>query len=168
MRPNGTLVGTHWGPISAIGPQPRRRHEDEVWVGTPTRPWGSRRLPRTLLAGDGRRVLFREMLRRAEGVPVEFPGGEIGVVAEVVFSGIGHDFWPVELVVTLPEERERRRVPVAAVQRIDIQDPRIVAGAGSRRPQPAAVRHSRRRHGVAATRRLMRRQRRRPVFAGRG
>jgi hypothetical protein len=92
MRPDGTLVGTHWGPLSAIRAQPRHWHENEVWVHTPTPPWGSRRLPRTLLAGDPRRTLYRTLLRRAEGVPVVFADGSNGVVAEVVLHALGFDF----------------------------------------------------------------------------
>lgn len=139
MRPNGTLLGIRWGPISAIGPQPRRLHENELWVGTPTAPWRSPKLPRTLLAGDPRRTLFRTLLRRAEGVPVEFADRETGIVEEVVFPVLGLDFWPAELVVAIPERRlrgplelVRLRVPVARIRRIDVRDPRIVVAAGSR------------------------------------
>lgn len=132
MRTDGSLVGTRWGPISAIGPQPRRMHENEVWVGTPTRPWGSRRLPRTLRAGDPRRVLFRELLRRAEGVPVEFADGETGVVDTVGFPVLGFDFWPSELVVAT--RHGQRRVPRSQVLRIDVREPRIVVGTTSGEP----------------------------------
>lgn len=132
MRTDGSLVGTRWGPISAIGPQPRRMHENEVWVGTPTRPWGSRRLPQTLRAGDRRRTLFRELLRRAEGVPVEFADGETGVVDTVVFPVLGFDFWPSELIVAT--RHGHRRVPRSAVLQIDVHEPRIVVGTTSREP----------------------------------
>ena len=123
MRPDGTLVGTHWGPVSAIRPQPRRLHENEVWVHAPTAPWGSHRLPHRLLAGDPRRTLFRELLRRAEGVSVELADGRTGTVDEVVLSPLGFDFWPEQLVVRTREGQ--RRIPVAAVARIDTRDPRI-------------------------------------------
>jgi hypothetical protein len=132
MRTDGSLVGTRWGPISAIGPQPHRRHENEVWAGTPTRPWGSRRLPRTLAAGDRRRVLFRELLRRAEGVPVEFADGETGTVERIVFPVLGFEFWPSDLVVAT--RHGRRRVPRAAVVQIDVHEPRILVAASSRQP----------------------------------
>lgn len=136
MRPNGTLVGTRWGPISAIRPQPRRRHENEVRAGLPTPPWGSRKLPARLLAEDRRRTLFRTLLRRAEGVPVEFADGEKGRVEEVVFSTLGFDFWPQELLVRIPERTWRaqlRRVPVSLVRAIDVREPRIVVGPTARR-----------------------------------
>lgn len=123
MRPDGTLVGTHWGPISAIGAQPRRRHQNELWVHTPTPPWGSRRLPRTLLAGDPRRTLFRSLLRRSEGVPVAFADGSRGTVTDVVLPALGFDFWPEQLVVRTLEGK--RRIAVAAVARIDPRVPRI-------------------------------------------
>lgn len=132
MRPNGTLVGTRWGPLSAIAPQPRRRRENEIWVGTPTLPWRSRRLPETLAAGDPRRTLFRSLLRRAEGVPVELPDGTVGTVEEVVFSPLGFDFWPQAFRVATPDGR--RYVPAAAVRRIDVREPRIVVAAGSASP----------------------------------
>lgn len=110
-------------PVSAVRPQPRRRHENEVWVHAPTAPWGSRRLPRTLLAGDRRRTLCRSLLRRAEGVPVVFPDGGIGVVAGVVLPALGFDFWAEELTVATPTGR--RRVPVDQVRRMDTRPPRI-------------------------------------------
>lgn len=129
MRPDGSLVGTHWGPISAIGPQPHRRHDNEVWVHTPTPPWGSRRLPQTLEAGGPRRVVYRELLRRSEGVPVTFSDGSAGRVAEVVFPVLGFDFWPETLVVDTTGGK--RRVPVSAVARIDTRTPRIEIGGTS-------------------------------------
>jgi hypothetical protein len=98
-------------------------HENEVWVGTPTRPWGSRRLPRTLHAGDPRRTLFRTLLRRAEGVEVTFADGRTGVVDRVVLSPIGFDFWPEALVVAMPDGR--RRVPAGSVRRIDLRESRL-------------------------------------------
>jgi hypothetical protein len=140
MRTDGSLVGTRRGPISAIGRRPRRRHEDELRVGAPTSPWKSGRLPRALAAGDPRRTLFRTLLRRAEGVPVEFADGRTGVVEEVVFSALGFDFWPAALVVGIPDDRRRvpvdriRHVPVERVQRIDVHTPRIVIGPMSREP----------------------------------
>ena len=127
MRTDGSLVGTRWGPISALGPQPRRMHENEVWAGTPTRPWGSRRMPRTLHAGDPRRTLFRTLLRRAEGVEVTFADGRTGVVDGVVLSPLGFDFWPEALVVALPDGL--RRVPARSVRRIDVREPRLWLGA---------------------------------------
>lgn len=129
MNSDGSLVGTRWGPISAIGPQPRRRHGNEVWVHAPTAPWGARRLPRTLSAADRRRTLFRELLRRSEGVPVEFADGNSGVVDEVVFPVLGFDFWPAELVVALADRR--CRVPVGRVSRIDVRSPKIAVSAAS-------------------------------------
>lgn len=135
MRPNGTLVGSRFGPISAIRPQPRRQHENEVWVGTPTSPWGARKLPSTLFAGDPRRTLFRTLLRRAEGVSVELADGEGGTVEEVVFGVLGFDFWPQELLVETPTRR--LRVPVDQIQRIDVHQPRIVVGPTRRRPLEA-------------------------------
>ncbi len=146
MRTDGSLVGTRRGPVSAIRPQPRRRHENEVWVHTPTSPWGSRRLPRTLLAGDPRRTLFRSLLRRAEGVPVELADGNSGTVEEVVFQTLGFDFWPEALVVSTPEGRHR--VSTRAVLRIDVREPRIWIGGGSARPgdierPPQSARHAR-------------------------
>jgi hypothetical protein len=127
MRPDGTLVGTHWGPLSAIGRQPRRGHANEIWVHTPTVPWGSHSLPRTLAAGDPRRTLFRSLLRRAEGVPVEFADGSTGIVAGVVLPMLGFDFWAEELAVTATGGR--RRVPVGSVRQIDIRPPRILLGS---------------------------------------
>ena len=112
------------GPVSAVRPQPRRRHADEVWVHAPTAPWGSRRLPPTLRAGDPRRTLFRSLLRRAEGVPVAFADGSAGVVAEVGLRELGFDFWPEKLVVAAPDGP--RSVPVARVRRLDVHRPRIV------------------------------------------
>lgn len=130
MRPDGTLVGTHWGPLSAIQAPPRRWHENEVWVHTPTPPWGSRRLPRTLLAGDPRRTLYRSLLRRAEGVPVVFADGSNGAVADVILPALGFDFWAEELVVKTPDGK--RRVPVDEVARIDTRPPRIeISAAGA-------------------------------------
>jgi hypothetical protein len=127
MRPDGTLVGTRWGPLSAIGSQPHHLHDDEVWAHTPTRPWGSRRLPQTLEAAGPRRTLFRELLRRSEGVPVAFSDGTTGRVAEVVFPVLGFDFWPETLVVGTTGGK--RRVPTSAVTRIDTRTPRIeIAG----------------------------------------
>jgi hypothetical protein len=79
------------GPVSAVQPQPRRRHADEIWVITPTAPWGSRRLPRSLAAGNHRRTLFRALLRHSEGVPVEFADGSRGVVEDVVLPVLGFD-----------------------------------------------------------------------------
>ncbi len=129
MRTDGSLVGTHWGPSSAIGPQPRRRHESEVRVGTPTAPWRSRRLPRTLLAGDHRRTLFRSLLRRAEGVPVELADGSAGTVEDIVFPVLGFDFWPQELVVGTSDGW--RRVSAGSVRRIDVREPRVWIGPTS-------------------------------------
>lgn len=128
MRPNSTAVEVGRGPAPATRPQPRRRHAAEVRAATPTRPWGSRRLPRALVAGGRRGLLFRELLRRAEGVPVALEDGETGIVEEVVFPVLGFDFWPVELVVATPSGR--RRVSVRRVSRIDVRDPRIVVGVG--------------------------------------
>lgn len=116
-------------PVSAVRPQPRRRHENEVWVHAPTAPWGSRRLPPTLLAGGPRRTLYRSLLRRAEGVPVAFPDGSSGVVADVVLPVLGFDFWAEELLVTTPGGM--RRVPVGQVVRIDTHTPRIEIGERS-------------------------------------
>jgi hypothetical protein len=157
MRIDGSLLGTRWGPNSAIGPQPRRRHENEVRAGTRTPPWGSRRLPRTLLAGSRRRTLFRELLRRAEGVPVEFADGEPGTVERIVFPVLGFDFWPSELIVAT--RHGRRRVQRAAVVQIDVREPRILVGASSRQPLERGVsrRHEGRRDGT----RLHRLERRR-------
>lgn len=169
MRPNGTLVGTRWGPISAIRPQPRRHREDELWVGTPTAPWGSRRLPRTLLADGPRRTTFRELLRCAEGVHVTFPDGSEGIVDEVMFAPTGYDFWPVALVVATAGGA--RRVPAADIRRIDVREPRLWAGSapepslevGRRRPaaRPARAGLDRFRRGPQAGR-SRRRSRRRP------
>ena len=110
-------------PASAVQPQPRRRHQNEVWVHTPTVPWGSHRLPRTLLAGDQRRTLLRTLLRHSEGVPVEFADGTRGAVEDVVLPALGFDFWAEELVVATANER--RRVPVQDVLRLQIRPPRI-------------------------------------------
>jgi hypothetical protein len=123
MRPDSSLVGTHWGPISAIGPQPQRWHDNEVWVHTPTPPWGSPRLPRTLEAGDPGRTRFRELLRRSDGVPVAFPDGSSGTVTDVILPALGFDFWPEQLIVRMLEDE--RRIPVSAVARIDTRAPRI-------------------------------------------
>ncbi len=114
------------GALPAVLPHPRHRHEAEVWVGTPTAPWGSRGLPRRLLAGDRRRLLFRTLLRRSEGVTVELPDGTTGVVADVVLPALGFDFWAEGLSVATPAGR--RRVPVRRVRRIDVRRPRIVVG----------------------------------------
>ncbi len=126
MRPDGSLVGTHWGPLSAIGLQPHRLHDTEVWAHTPTAPWGAPRLPRTLQASDPRRTLFRELLRRSEGVPVVFPDGTGGRVTDVVFPVLGFDFWPEALVVGTTDGK--RRVLISAVERIDTRSPRIEIG----------------------------------------
>lgn len=132
MRPDGSLVGTHWGLISAIGSQPHRLHDDEVWAHTPTAPWGARRLPQTLGADDSRRTLFRELLRRSEGVAVAFPDGTGGRVTHVDFPVLGFDFWSEALVVGTTDGK--RRVPISAVAQIDTRAPRIeVAGAGGDR-----------------------------------
>ena len=170
MRTDGSLVGTHWGPISALGRQPRRMHENEVWVGTPTRPWGSRRLPRTLHAGDPRRTLFRTLLRRAEGVEVTFADGRTGVVDRVVLSPIGFDFWPEALVVAMPDGR--RRVPAGNVRRIDVREPRLwlepvspelLEGRdGGRHERHRHEERLRRRHGLVHVRVLPRRHRQQP------
>jgi hypothetical protein len=136
MRTDGSLVGTRWGPISALGPQPRRIHENEVRVGTPTRPWGSRRLPRTLHAGDTRRTLFRTLLRRAEGVEVTFADGRTGVIDQVVLSPLGFDFWPEAFVVATPAGR--RRPTARSVRRIDVREPHLWLG-----PVPAEQPRSR-------------------------
>lgn len=134
MRPNGPIAGLRRGPISAIRPQPHRLHAAEVRAGTPTQPWGSRRLPRTLRADDHHRTLFRSLLRRAEGVPVELPDGESGVVDEVVFAPLGFDFWPVALLVAgtergrwEPAAGARRRIAIGRIRRIDVRHPRIVS-----------------------------------------
>jgi len=129
MRPDGTLLGTHWGPASAIAAQPHRLHDQEVAAHTPTRPWGSRRLPRSLQAGDPRRTLFGELLRRSEGVAVSFPDGTAGRVAEVVFPVLGFDFWPEQLIVRTPEGQ--RRLPTRAVARIDPRAPGIEVAEGN-------------------------------------
>lgn len=157
MNTNGTLIGTRWGPASAIRPQPRGRHATEIWVGTPARPWGSRRLPRTLCASDPRRTLFRTLLRRAEGVEVELADGTTGVVDEVALSPLGFDFWAEALVVATPDGH--RRVPTRAVRRIDVREPRIWlrpvsadAFEGVDRLRDERDRHEHRRH------RLQRRQ----------
>lgn len=146
MRPDGTLVGTHWGPISAIGAPPRRWHQNELWVHTPTPPWGSRRLPRTLLAGDPRRTLFRSLLRRSEGVPVAFPDGSSGTVTDLILPVLGFDFWPEQLVVRTLEGK--RHVPVGAVARIDPRLPRIEIGE----ERAEAARHVTRRRSRAGGR----------------
>jgi hypothetical protein len=127
MSADGSLDGVRLGPLSAIGPQPRQRHASEVRAGTPTLPWGSPRLPRTLLADGARRLTFRELLRRSEGVPVRFPDGSDGVVDEVVFRPLGYDFWPVAL--TVATAAGRRRVPAAAIDRVDVREPRLWASA---------------------------------------
>lgn len=132
MRPDGSLVGTHWGPISAIGSQPHRLHDTEVCAHTPTAPWGRRRLPRTLEAGGLRGTLFRDLLRRSEGVAVAFPDGTDGRVTDVVFPVLGFDFWPEGLVVGTTDGN--RRLPISTVARIDTRTPRIeVTGAGRAR-----------------------------------
>ena len=118
---------THtYGPVAAVQPQPRARHADEVWAGTPTAPWGSGRIPSGLLANDPRRTLFRTLLRRAEGVRVQFPDGTDGIVSDVILPCLGFDFWAEALVVTTPNGQ--RRVPVEDVRRIDIRAPRIEVG----------------------------------------
>ena len=131
MRMDGTLVGTHWGPLSAIGRQPRRVHANDVRVHTPTEPWGSQKLPPTLAAGDPRRTLFRSLLRRAEGVPVAFADGSGGVVADVVLPALGFDFWAEELAVTVGDANGR--VPVGRVRQIDVRPPPDPAGRARRR-----------------------------------
>lgn len=131
MRPTGTPVGTRFGPVSAIGSQPRRCREIELRAGTPTAPWGSRRLPRTLFADDAHRTRFRSLLRRAEGVPVELSDGTVGVVDTVELSPLGFDFWPEALV--LATRAGRRRIPARSVRRIDVREPRIWGDAPSAR-----------------------------------
>ena len=131
MRTDGTLDGTHWRSIAAIGAPPRHLHENDVLVHPPTAPWGSRRLPRTLLAGDPRRTLFRSLLRRSEGVPVAFADGSRGTVTDIVLPALGFEFWPEALVVRTLEGK--RRVPVEAVARIDTRAPRIEIGERSER-----------------------------------
>jgi len=111
-------------PVSAVQPQPRRHHQSEVWTHTPTAPWGSRRLPRTLLAGDQRRTLFRTLLRHSEGVPVELADGTRGTVEDVVLPALGFDFWAEELIVATPS---RCRLPVRDVLRLQIRPPKIEA-----------------------------------------
>jgi len=123
MRTDGSLIGTHRGPISAIGSRPHRLHDNEVRVHTPTAPWGSRRLPRTLAASDPHRTLFRDLLRHSEGVPTALADGTDGRVAAVLFSVLGFDFWPEALVVGTAAGK--RRIPVAAVTRIDTRRPSI-------------------------------------------
>lgn len=113
-------------PASAVRPQPRRHHGDEVWAHTPTPPWGLRRLPRTLRAGDPRRTLFRSLLRRPEGVPVTFADGRSGVVTDVVLPALGFDFWAEQLVVDTPDGT--RRVSSRDVRRIDPRQPLIEVG----------------------------------------
>lgn len=112
-------------PVSAVQPQPRRHHENDVWVHTPTAPWGSRRLPRALLAGDQRRTLFRTLLRHSEGVPVAFADGTCGSVEEVVLPALGFDFWAEELVVATADGR--RRMPVLDVRRLQTRPAKIEA-----------------------------------------
>lgn len=179
MRPNAPITGLRRGPFSAIRPQPRQLRAAELAGGTPTQPWGSRRLPRTLHAGDHRRTLFRSLLRRAEGVPVEFADGERGVVAEVVFAPLGFEFWPVALLVfgnDADTTAVRRRVPVGRVLEIDVRQPRIVvadapealsgSAQGGAQSAPASVRSRRHRPGVRQ--RLVRRPHgRRTSVAGR-
>lgn len=162
MRSDGSLVGSRFGPLSAIRPQPRRHHENELWVGTPTRPWGSRRLPATLDAGPARRLLFRSLLRQAEGVPVEFADGSPGIVDEVVFSPLGFDFWPQALVVATPEGR--RRVPVASVHRLDVHEPLVRVAADPPPPPAADGRPRQERH--RDERRVPRRERRNELVRG--
>jgi hypothetical protein len=174
MRSDGSLVGTRRGLVSALGPQPRRMHENEVWVGTPTRPWGSRRLPPTLHAGDPRRTLFRTLLRRAEGVEVTFADGCTGRVDQVVLSPIGFDFWPEALIVVTPEGR--RRAPIRSVRRIDVRGPRLWLGPlPAERPQGrnagGNVRHDNehfllRPRGLGEVRARPRRRRQQPTTAG--
>lgn len=139
MRTDGSLVGTRWGAVSALKAQPRARHRTELWMQRPTRPWGSRRLPRTILADDPRRTLFRSLLRRAEGVPIEFADGSTGLVDDVSFKPLGFDFWAETLLVATPEGR--RRVPTSEIRRIDVREPRLWAG-----PAPASVRERPREH----------------------
>lgn len=115
-----------FGPVSAVRPQPRRRHADEAWVGTPTAPWGSLRLPSVLQADDHRRTLYRTLLRHSEGVAVEFPDGTRGVVEDILLPALGFDFWAEELVIATPDGR--RRVPVRDVRRVHIRQPRIDVG----------------------------------------
>jgi hypothetical protein len=74
--------------------------------------------------------LFRTLLRHAEGVPVEFADGSIGVVDEVLFPALGYDFWPTALVVATPDGP--RVVSRERVRRLDVRHPRIVVAA--RRP----------------------------------
>ena len=126
MRTDGSLVGTRWGPVSAIQPQPSRRHENKVRVHKPTSPWASRRLPGTLLAGDPRRTLFRSLLRHAEGVSVVLADGDSGTVEQVVFGPLGFDLWPEAFVVSTPQGR--RRISTRDVSRIDVREPRIWFG----------------------------------------
>jgi hypothetical protein len=147
MRTDGSLDAIRRGRPSAIQPQPRRRHANEVWVGTPTRPWGSRRLPATLLADGPRRTTFRDLLRRAEGVLITLPDGSDGVVDEVLFAPFGFDFWPVALVVATAAGK--LRVPAAAISCIDVREPRLWADAGVSRaartgpPRPERARRPR-------------------------
>lgn len=138
MRSDGSLVGTRRGSIPAIGPQPRGRHASEVWAGTPTEPWRSRRLPATVLADGPRRTLFRMLLRRAEGVPVRFADGTEGVVGEVVLRMVGFDFWPEALVVATAAGR--RLVPAAAVEQIDVREPLIRVEPAPAEPPERGVR----------------------------
>lgn len=118
-----TSIAHTYRPVPAVQPQPRARHANEVWTGTPTAPWGSGRLPRALVADDPRRTLFRTLLRRAEAVTVDFPDGTEGVVADIVLPCLGFDFWAEALVVAAPNGQ--RRVLVENVRRIDIRASRI-------------------------------------------
>ena len=118
-------------PVSAVREQRRERHAAEVSPGTPAAPWGSRRLPRTLAAGDDRRTLFRTLLRHSEGVPVEFADGTSGAVEHVVLPALGFDFWAEELVVATPDGR--RRVSVGEVRELRIRTPEIKLATASGR-----------------------------------
>lgn len=131
-------------PSPAIGPQPRRIRERELRAGVPTSPWRSRRMPVTIASDDHRRTLFRTLLRRAEGVPVELADGSAGTVAEVVFAPLGFDFWPVELAVETAAGR--RRVPVRDVRRIDVRAPRISVGPRTAHTPLHGHRHGPERH----------------------
>lgn len=156
MRTDGSLVGTRWGPLSAIQPQPRQRHVDEVRAGAPTRPWGSRRLPATLLANGPRRTTFRDLLRSSEGVPVTFADGSEGAVGEVVFGPFGFDFWPVSLAVDTAGGK--RRVPAGAVDRIDVREPRLWVSSVPSEPRDRG-RRSRQEQARARDRHRLRRLR---------
>ncbi|HEU5373629.1 MAG TPA: hypothetical protein VFU51_14670 [Gaiellaceae bacterium] len=173
MTPSRSLPGTHRGPVSAIAPQPRKLHENEVRVGAPSPPWRSRRLPATLLAGDPRRTLFRTLLRRSEGVPVRFADGGAGVVEDVVLPMLGYDFWPEALVVSTGNGR--RRVSSQSVRRIDVRDPTIWLAVdppqpleygarfrNQRRRNEQRLHRSERRHGPVRERVLQGRRRHRP------